>query len=176
MAPDRWFDRMATINTAGSDSSFMGRIAMWQINSAIAIANPVFGGGFHAGQNTWVVNEYKNKPSLITVENIDQYAVLAAHSIYFQLLGDMGFLGFIIYMSILASAFISRSEIKSLSKKYPGKLLWARDLADALALSLVAFMVGGAGVSLPYFELIFIIVNLLAITKHVAENEVKGAT
>ena len=66
---------------------------------------------------------------------------------------------------------MSRSEIIKLVKKRPDKLIWARDLADALILSLVAFLVGGAGVSLPYFELIFIIVNMLAITKSIVELE-----
>jgi len=165
LAPDSWFDRINSINTAQEDGSFMNRVLAWKISSAIALANPVFGLGFDAINVTTIWYTYMDAPSLLPFVSPERYPPKVAHSIYFQVMGDSGFVGLALFMAVLASAFISRIEIKREVRKRPKELRWARDLSDALILSLVGYMVGGAGVSLVYYDLVYIVIAMLAIVR-----------
>ena len=173
VAPDTWFERISSIKEANDDESFMNRVAAWKVSMSIGLSNPVFGGGFSAVQNFWIWEAYKNIPSIIPVD-VNLYTPKAAHSIYFQVLGDMGLLGLILFLSIMASAFINRSSIFAKIKKSGRKdLLWANDIANTLFLSLLAFMVGGAGVSLPYYEIVYILVSLMAILNGIVTAKIR---
>jgi O-antigen ligase len=144
----------------------LGRLSAWQISSAIAIQNPIFGGGMRAQQIGWIYEMFKDAPALFNVTSgfVVSYAV-AAHSIYFQVLGEQGFLGLFLFLAILANALITRIEIKNLAQKLGYDFVWARDLADLLAVSVVAFAVGGAGVSLAHFETLYVVVMLQELLK-----------
>jgi probable O-glycosylation ligase (exosortase A-associated) len=166
VAPDTWFSRMDTIDSAGQDGSFMGRVFAWKISSAIALQNPIFGGGLRAQQVYWVFEKFKDAPSLISIapEFAVSYAV-AAHSIYFEVLGDMGFMGLFIFLAIIGNAVITRFEIKRLVRTLGVEYMWARDMTDMLTVAVVAYAVGGAAVSLAYFEIFYMIAMLQEILK-----------
>ncbi len=171
LAPEDWFSRLSTIETAGADESFMGRVIAWKISSAIALNNPVFGGGFHAVQVQGIWDQFKGAPSLLGFLNlpVPDFAAKAAHSIYFEILGDMGFVGLFIFLGILFHAIGTRFVIKRQLRAMGKQWLWARDMADMLMLAIIAYMVGGASVSLGYFEVIYIVVMLMEMLRlHVA--------
>jgi hypothetical protein len=84
----------------------------------------------------------------------------AAHSIYFEILGDHGFVGLLLFLAIMGNAFVTALQIRRITA-HRRDLLWARDMSDALALSCFAFTIGGAGVSLAYFETYYVVVCLL---------------
>lgn len=171
LAPDQWFDRLSTIEEAGADASFMGRVVAWKISSAIALSNPIFGGGFHAVQVQAIWDEFVNAPSLLGFLNLPfpDFSAKAAHSIYFEVMGDMGFVGLFIYLGILLHAIRSRYVIKQQLAAMGSQWVWARDMADMLMLGIVAYMAGGAAVSLAYFEVIYMVVMLMEMLRlHVA--------
>lgn len=170
---DRFFDRISTIKSAGEDYSFMTRVAAWRVNLAVGMGNPVFGGGFDAPFNRSVWNEYKDKPSPFTID-MDKFYPHAAHSIYFQVIGDLGLLGLIWFLALLASAFVARIRIKALAARAGPEWAWASDLSTALVLSLVAFMAGGAAVSLAYYELVYMIIMLVAVLHRLVAQAVKS--
>ncbi|MFW2355818.1 putative O-glycosylation ligase, exosortase A system-associated [Hydrogenophaga sp.] len=159
-APERWFERIETIKDAAEDQSFLGRVAAWKVSVNIANDNPLLGGGFHAGERQWIWNRYKETPNFINYE-IPEMVAKAAHSNYFQVLGDMGYLGLFLFLALLGSAFVNRWRIKAAAAKTKGDTTWATDLATAINLSLVAYMAGGAGVSLAYFELVYLFIMVL---------------
>jgi len=165
VAPDRWFDRMETIKNADQDMSFIGRVAAWKVSVNIANDNPVFGAGFDATQVKWIWDKYKQASNFIDVNIPEGIAYKAAHSNYFQVLGDLGYVGLLLFLALLAAAFVTRWQIKSLATKTPGDNAWSVDLATAINLSLVAFIAGGAGVSLAYFELAHLLIVILAIIR-----------
>lgn len=170
-APERWFDRIETIKDAAEDESFLGRVAAWKVSVNIANDNPVFGAGFDATMASSIWERYKYEDNIIDIEIPKDLGFKAAHSNYFQVMGDLGYVGLLIFLALMASAFITRWEIKALAKKSNGDVSWAVDLATAINLSLVAFMVGGAGVSLAYFELAhFEIVMLCVIRRLLIEQ------
>ena len=106
LAPDSWFDRLNTIKEAGDDGSFMGRVVAWKISWLIAMDHPLFGGGPHAVQHLLVWDTYK--PLLASLDFIatppPDSTPHAAHSIYFELLGDIGFVGLGIFLACVGVA------------------------------------------------------------------------
>jgi probable O-glycosylation ligase (exosortase A-associated) len=173
LAPEQWFSRLSTIEEAGEDASFMGRVIAWQISSAIALDNPVFGGGFHAVQIQGIWDQFKGAPSLLGFLNlpVPEFTAKAAHSIYFEVMGDMGFVGLFIFLGILLQAIRTRYVIKRQLKDMGPQWLWARDMADMLMLSIIAYMAGGASVSLAYFEIIYMVIMLMELLRiHVVKH------
>jgi probable O-glycosylation ligase (exosortase A-associated) len=168
LAPESWFTRMESIKTAEEDLSFMGRVVAWKVSTAIALANPWGGGGLHAIQSMPVWHEFVNRIDFLSFIPTPPPAATprAAHSIYFEVLGDLGFVGFALYIGLIVNAFLTARRIRRLVANRP-ELLWARDLSDGLKLALVAYCVGGAGVSLAYFDLFYVVIMLLeALRQH----------
>jgi probable O-glycosylation ligase (exosortase A-associated) len=86
--PESWYARMDTIGEYQQDSSAMGRINAWQMAWNLASHN-FFGGGF----------EIYN-PTTFILYAPDPLDVHAAHSIYFQVLGEHGFIGLILFLTM----------------------------------------------------------------------------
>lgn len=172
-APSSWWDRMGTIKSAKEDSSFMGRVIAWKVSSAVALERPLIGGGFHAIQNQAVWDQFRNSSGMLGfVDTPDPPRnFMAAHSIYFEVLGDLGVLGLVLFMAILANAFYLRYEIKRLVARGKGNTDWARDLADMTAAATFAYLIGAAALSLAYFEVMYILVMLLEVLKRVVITE-----
>lgn len=170
-APENITERMSTIKEAEGDSSFMGRVYAWRVSSAIALAHPIFGGGFHAVQIQSIWDTFKASPGLLGFLHlpIPDFSAKAAHSIYFEVMGDLGFIGLGLFLLILLRALWNRQIVKRTTARLGGSYQWARDMADMLMLSVLAYMVGGAAVSLAYFEVIYMVVMLMELLRlHVA--------
>lgn len=166
-APERWSNRMDTIAVADQDSSFMGRVIAWKQSTLIALDHPLFGGGFHAVQDYAVWMDYArvfDRLSFIPTNYPDPVAPHAAHSIYFQVLGDMGFAGLAIFLLILASSWRNASAVVRATRDRE-EWHWARDLALSLQYSLVAYIVSGAALSMAYFDYMYMIFALLVVLR-----------
>jgi probable O-glycosylation ligase (exosortase A-associated) len=150
--PTKYFDRMNTMNSVESvqsDQSVHGRLVAWQVAYFVARDRFPFGAGFYGPQLARVFQSY--------FPNERNHA---AHSIYFQVLGEHGFIGLGIYLSILAAAFFKLAQIIRAGRRQIGKR-WAADLGVGLQASLIVFCVSGAALSLAYYDLFVIIVCLL---------------
>ncbi len=163
LAPESWFERISTIQGAGEDSSFLTRVVAWKINLLLALDHPFFGGGPFASMHaeTWARYIVESSTFLFPTPIVNWAFV--AHSIYFQVLGDMGFTGLALFLAILCSAFLIARRTRRLARKNPS-LAWAGDLAQSLEMSLVVYGVAGAALSLVYFELLFITLALISRT------------
>lgn len=161
--PEKWMARMSTIQTANSDASFTGRVAAWKTSYAIANARPLTGAGFSAVNQTAIVQQFPTPGGLTSGR--------AAHSIYFQVLGDHGFVGLALYLSVIATAFLN-TFIVLYGTAGRTDLAWARQLARMLQVSLVAFLVGGAALSLAYYDGILVLLTLGACLVRLARQPV----
>jgi probable O-glycosylation ligase (exosortase A-associated) len=163
-ANDDWLGRIDSIKDAGDNGSFMGRVIAWKLSTMIAIDSPIYGGGFHAVQRLPVWQHYvpmlQNTFEFIKTPEPDAFPH-AAHSIYFEVLGDLGILGFALFMLVLVVALYNCHWIARAAKRQP-ELGWAGDLARMLQISLIVYMVSGAALSMAYFEGFWIIVALLS--------------
>jgi probable O-glycosylation ligase (exosortase A-associated) len=159
-----YVDRARSIQVADEDGSFMGRAMAWKMSVYIALDNPLFGGGPYAVQSpdVWAkyVPRYDSYEFFETRDVTDDYK--AAHSIYFQVLGDTGFGGLLIYMSMLGAAILGALGIVRTGRRHGDQGLV--ELGRALLLSLSAFMIGGAALSVAYYDHPFMIVTLISVT------------
>jgi probable O-glycosylation ligase (exosortase A-associated) len=168
LAPVSWSERMETIKSADQDDSFMGRVEAWKVSSAIAVANPVLGGGFRAVQSGEVWTKFRDQPGLLGFLDIPTNSVrgLAAHSIWFEVMGDTGFLGFLLFVALFVNGFFTRRDIqKSVRVRGREDLQWAIYLSDMLWASLLAYLVSGSLLSAAYFELPYILLMMLEVVK-----------
>jgi probable O-glycosylation ligase (exosortase A-associated) len=160
--PEAWHQRMATIENVEQDLSFLGRIMAWKEATLIALDN-ITGGGFKAGQVNYVWHLYYPQFSfnwLVDTSGVVINEAKAAHSIYFQVLGDHGFPGLFLFLMMLYTGFNKARRLnKALTESAPNSPM--AKLSSMIQLSLVTYMVAGAAVSLAYFDLLYIIFALI---------------
>ena len=94
-------------------------------------------------------------------------------SIYFEILGDTGFVGLGVFLAIMATGFNNLRVIRRLTVNRP-EWAWATDLAYALRLTLVAYAVSGAALSMAYFELYYVFTTLISVLRKHVETEVNA--
>lgn len=140
MMPESWFDRMETIQTYEEDTSAMGRINSWIV--AIDVANTHF---FGAGMS------YQHQEFFDTYGTYDTI-VRAAHSIYFQILGNHGYIGLGLFLILFISTYQQGGWLRKNARNIP-QAKWAAELGAMVQTGLVGYAAGGAFLSLPYFDL-----------------------
>lgn len=162
-----WSSRMDTITAAGDDNSFTTRLVAWKLSFIMAMQHPFFGGGFKALEYGPVWNElsrdFFSYPWFYTGDRLPnpQYP-RAAHSIYFQTLGDHGFVGLALYVGCMVCAFFKAGRIARRARRMAAPA-WIFTAASMLQLSIFAFALGGAALSLAYFDLIFALYGLVVV-------------
>ena len=150
--PEGWSDRMNTIGTYEEDASAMGRINAWTM--AYNIANDrILGAGFVA-----------DLPAIYQVYAPNPNFVIVAHSIYFQILGEHGYIGLLIYLLFWLSVFRLAGKVARLTSGNSA-LEWAHLLASMCKVSLLSFAVGGAFLSLAYWDMPYYIMVILLCTE-----------
>lgn len=148
--PASWHERMDTIRNYEEDPSAMARIYAWKYS--INIANDrLLGGGF----NHW------------SMENYGRYApeareAFVAHSIYFSVLADHGWIGLALYLGVIFLAWRRLSRLSRMGDP-PGDPFMPGTLARMLQVSLVAYLSGGAFLSLSYFDFAWHLIALAAL-------------
>ncbi len=85
------------------------------------------------------------------------------HSIYFEQIGEQGFIGFAIFMTLGLMTWMRCNQIKRLCKKDPGRK-WGADLAAMVQVSLVGYATAGAFLGLSYFDLYYHFIAITVIT------------
>ena len=172
IVPAQWFERMQSIGEYAEDDSFQGRQQAWSVTTKLALERPLVGGGFNATQIDSVFAKYNLVGPI--------RAGRAAHSIYFQVLGDHGFVGFGLYLAMIALAFFNIGDTIRLSRRR-GDLLWLRDLAGMTQVSLIGMLAAGALLSMAYYDVFLVLVALtgrmrmLAMSPDAGEQEARTA-
>lgn len=150
--PQSWYDRMNTISTYEEDQSVQGRFNAWHAAFGMA-TDRVSGGGFESLTQSPTFIKYAPNPFL----------VVDAHSIYFEIMGEQGFIGLGMFLLLGLLAWIRAQQVIKRCKHDPDKK-WASDLAAMVQVSLIGYSVGGAFLGLAYFDLPYhlMIIILLA--------------
>lgn len=148
--PEHWFARMSTINEYQTDASAMGRINAWWMAWNLATDRP-FGGGFEIYDL-----------STFALYAPDPTDVHAAHSIYFQVLGEHGFLGLFVFLMLWFLVWWNAGRLRREGRKAP-ETQWLSDLGAMCQVSLVGYAVGGAFLSLAYFDLPYNILVMIVV-------------
>jgi len=151
--PESWHDRMETIETYQQDQSAMGRINAWRFAFNLAKNRPLVGGGNQAFT-----------PDLFARYAPDPDDVHDAHSIYFEVLAEHGFVGLTLFLLLAWFTWRTCSLVAKQARPYP-EGQWMADLAGMLQVSLVGFATSGAFLGLAYFDLYYHLIALVVLLK-----------
>lgn len=146
--PDSWTSRMETIETYTADQSAMSRIYSWHTMWNVAVDRPLVGAGLQA-DNPEVFARYAPRDA--------EFAVFAgrvwvAHSIYLQMLGEQGFVGLGLFLLLGWLTWRTASRLARQTKADDELGKWMPLLMRMVQVSIVGFAVGGAFLSLAYFD------------------------
>ena len=173
--PESWHERMSTIKVEDSggetefyrntdtstwcgemtdkiqrhDLSAGGRVNAWCFAFNTALHHPV-GGGFDAFN-----------PEAFLIYAPDPTDFHDAHSIYFKILGEHGFIGLALFLTLLALSWFRAGSLQKLATQK--NMIWAAQLAAMMQVSLLAFCVGGVFLGLCYFDLLYHLVAIVVI-------------
>lgn len=155
--PPEWYERMNTINTYQQDASATGRINAWWMAFNLARSRFV-GGGFETFQ-----------PGVFAVFAPNPDDVHDVHSIYFEVLGEHGFVGLGLFLLLALLSWKSAGSVRRAVKGIP-EFAWMDDLAAMVQVSFVAYFTAGAFLGLAYFDLYYNIVVVIIAMKVMLRN------
>lgn len=150
--PDSWSNRMATIGAYEEDGSAMGRISAWWSAWNSAWHYP-FGVGFNSARQ-----------ELFDLYSPYHDVARAAHSIYFQTLGNHGFVGLFLFLGLFIATWRSAGWLRTQKNLVP-EANWCADLGAMCQVALAGYAVGGAFLSLAYFDLPYNIMAMVVLTR-----------
>ena len=152
--PQQWFDRMATIQNYQQDASAEGRINAWKMAFNLAKDKPL-GGGFNSFQ-----------PGMFAIYAPGPRNVHDSHSIYFEVLGEHGFFGLFLFLTLGLMTWRTASWIIKRARGDPENR-WAGDLAAMVQVSLVGYASAGAFLGLANFDLYYTLIAVVVLCKTV---------
>jgi putative inorganic carbon (HCO3(-)) transporter len=151
--PSSWYERMYSIDDYTADESAQGRINSWVFAIRLAADHPLTGGGFRVVDDAPLYFRYV--PSADVLHNF--------HSIYFEVLGEHGYVGLFFFLGLIIASFASAQSIIRVARKRPD-LDWAGQLAAAIQVAIVGYCSAGAFVNLGFYDLFYALVAVLTST------------
>ena len=148
---------MNTIQNYEEDASSIGRLNAWHVATQVAL-NHFFGGGMSYQHQIFfnLYGLYENTPR-------------AAHSIYFQILGNHGFIGLALYLALWITTYRWAGWLRKNTPDIP-QARWAAILGSMVQVSLVGYAAGGAFLSLAYFDLPYNMMVMVVLTRRWVET------
>jgi probable O-glycosylation ligase (exosortase A-associated) len=161
--PAKWDERMRSIQTYEEDDSAMGRINSWNMAFNLAKDRPLTGGGFEI-YTPEVFGRYAPNPTDLH----------SAHSIYFQMLGEHGFVGLALFLLLWLLVWRDAAWIDRQARERQG-WQWASELARMVQVSLIGYAVGGAFLNLAYYDVPYNLLAVLVVTRVMLEKQLRSA-
>ena len=151
--PPRFWARMQTITVSSDqrDESQLGRLHFWHVGLLMANDKPATGIGFAAYESLY--NRYNDV--------VDYGEDRAVHSVWFGLLAELGYPGFLLFVAQLGLAIKACQQIRKVAKQDPQQ----RDLgyfAEAFGASLIVFVIGGTFLAAQYSEMYWHLIGFSA--------------
>lgn len=146
--PSAWFERMSTISDTKQESSAHGRVVVWRWTIDYVSDRPFMGGGFQA----YLANDGKladySKDGEVEIEHPGGKAF---HNIFIEVLGEHGYVGLALFLSIIGQALLTARKIYNFS----GSDDWQRAMATTVFVSLSVYCVGGMFIGVAFFPWIY---------------------
>ena len=168
--PQSFTERMATIENYEADQSASTRLAVWRWTLDYVKQHP-FGGGF----DVYRINKLTYELSEVDVEQYEQWDIdpddvearlvedeaRAFHSSYFEMLGEQGYPGLILWLIIHVGG-LWRMEIlrRKYAKSEKESEQWVAPLATALQHGHIIYLVGALFVGIAYQPFVYMLVAL----------------
>ncbi len=162
--PKSYTDRMNTIENHNADESAGTRIAVWAWTWDYAKQHPM-GGGFDSFRGNKIRYQKKVTATSGDTQDVESSYVedssRAFHSAYFEMLGEQGWPGTLLWLWLLLSGLWQMERIRWKWNKRTGPdEQWQAPLANALQLSLAIYMVGALFIGIAYQPFILMLIAL----------------
>jgi probable O-glycosylation ligase (exosortase A-associated) len=164
-----WDARVSTIGEYATEGSALTRLLVWQWTLGYVSTHPL-GGSFDA----YGIDSIVMPPDSVNPGGYVQNG-RAWHSIYFEMLGELGWPGLFMFLLVAASTMFSLLRLSRKCRKIPD-LVWVADMSDAVQAGIIVFLSAGAFVSLgfqpPFWYFVSMGVCLRAYVWHAERTEV----
>lgn len=148
--------RMNTIKSADSESSALGRIVVWRWTLDYVSERPIRGGGFDAYHaNRGQLQFYMDADQSIQTS---QKTGKAFHNIFFEVLGESGYVGLSIFLAIILACF----RLNYSTTKNNPKDSWQTMLARVINISLIIFCTCGMFIGVAYSPWLYYFIGIAA--------------
>jgi probable O-glycosylation ligase (exosortase A-associated) len=152
-APQQYFERMRTISSYSEDSSASARIEAWKAGAKMALDNPVLGVG--SGNFPHHFPHYRGKDAPVRWMN--------AHSMYFQVLGELGLPGIYVLLMLMIGGFRMNQRCERLTVAASRGATAAGHVTLPLGYlnaMLIGLGIAGAFLSAAYYPHIFVVTGI----------------
>ena len=162
LLPASFTQRMDTIKGYQADTSAGTRLAVWAWTWDYAQDHP-FGGGFDAYRQNRIKVVTTNAPGESTDDggpvSIEYDRSRAYHSAYFEMLGEQGWPGLILWLTIHFGGLLRMEILRARYRKVVG-CEWIGDLANALQQAHFIYLVGSLFVGIAFQPFVYMLVGL----------------
>lgn len=162
LLPDKYIERIGTIQTYEQDGSAMSRIAMWQMALRIAADSPIVGGGFKVFVD----------PTAYTAYFPEADVMRDVHSSYFQMLGEHGYVGLLVFLALGLSVLADCVWVRRRTRRRPD-LQSERILATMLMISLCGYAASGTFLTLAFYDYLYLEVAMVIILRRVVAERLR---
>lgn len=161
--PEKWRERMATIGEYDQQASAMQRFHGWRFAWSYATEHPVVGGGI----GVFRLNRYSGETYASRSSTYHE-----AHSIYFSVVAEQGFVGLVLFLALWVVTLLNSRYIVKMGRRDP-ELQRMVILGHALQISIIAYLVAGALLSMAYYDLPYDILAISIIARALVAKAAK---
>ena len=161
MLPKDFTGRMETISGYEADASATTRLAIWAWTWDYAQQNPM-GGGFDAYLSSKIQVQTKAVEGTGNVATVQatthEDKSRAYHSSYFEMLGEQGFPGLILFLLIHLGGLVRMEVLRRRFKRAEGDEAWISPLATALQHAHIVYLIGSLFVGIAFQPFAYLLV------------------
>jgi probable O-glycosylation ligase (exosortase A-associated) len=173
LLPTQLTRRAETIETYRDDTSAMLRLQAWSVAKNIAKDRPLTGAGFNfewASDALWL-----SYADFMVTSDPTVNRARAAHSIYFQVLGQHGVVALGLFLLLQVLTLLRLQSLRKLGAASPDTM-WIANYATAIQVGLIGHAVAGAFISVAYFDLFYAYIAITAILHREMQTATREAS
>lgn len=167
--PKTYTERMSTIENHQADQSASTRLAVWAWTIDYAKDHPL-GGGFDSFRSNKLVIQTRDaetdgNTTSVAVSTVEDQG-RAFHSSYFEMLGEQGWPGLVLWLTLQISGLWQMERLRarwrkrSLAPDAGPDVQWQAPLATALQQAQLIYLLGSAFVGIAYQPFILMLIGL----------------
>lgn len=156
---DAWVVRMSSVEDATTtEASAVGRLVVWRWTLDYVADRPLLGGGFYAHlANAGQLDLYQKGNEV----EISQKGGKAFHNIFFEVLGEAGYGGLLLFCGMILLALKKNYFLSKTRHLYANeKDKWIPNTAVAINTSLIVYCVGGLFIGVAFYPWMYYLFGL----------------
>lgn len=165
-APPQWLNRMGSIEheAQDADGSARQRLVSWGTTLNFSKDYPFMGGSFDLLPDIEVFQRYQTEPLP------GGFPSSGPHSIYFQMIGEQGYIGLMLYLSMIGACLLTLRRIRTFARAI-SEVQWSVPYLDILEAAFAGFLVSGAFLGLANFDLFYQLIACTIILKMLVRKD-----